>query len=1473
MITTSRRSSFVRVLIVSGIALGMLAPSASAVDPPPLGDPFDHFAGRKSIGQEGVITLGDGTTNTLLNLRRLTLRQEQPAGDPAPPKVTVNPPELTDEDSEHTEAVEDEPIGYAEGDLDQIVTSEGALHSALEPGLLVAGEGITSAAGCSGGGFCLTWLRPSYDGDHVFDTFADARQLAAGFGSGNDPLDGTDIAVATGTFSAAEGPSVAVAWVAGTDAAPSVRFAHFVAQRGANGRVTGLQLDGAVQNLGADYDDAVFGPTSPALAVGDFAGTGLDQAAVVWGGPRVVSTDERISATLLGDGAGAGLQTVIATQTFDALGNDARITNAEDGQVGPGAVAQHDIRDNDQPIDRLIVGPGVSHNFHLYRLDVGATFTPQQLTGPKVFPPIEQAYLTANSKLESLGDLDGDGLDELLASPFTRFNDPNTVPAKTNAEYNLEDCHNTDAEQCGRVEILDFTSAHPALGTTFTVDSFASWVGQIEGAVVDARPTKDQRIVPPPGSVDVASLPQVAVTRFLQAPCGILCVGTAEPLLSLASIDDDEVIAEIGQPVSLGDDVVADELARPPRVATMALDGRVELGDPVQEGYSSLEPAVVLNAPPTHFDILGGEAFDPNFCYAGNQYGSCAFESEYERASSTSTEVSTESSEAWGVSSTINVEADFGVAQLGAEVRGGYGENFSKVDGSSVSETVTVNVKARNTDKIYAMRRAYDTLEYPLFQPGEAEPDEYLLASTPHTLSRRWIDSSSPDAVEIGVNHQPGNILSYPEDLSEGENPFISPTIGTDDLTKTTFGQDEFELSDSSDYSYSLTKSKVDADSASTEKTWNVGATLSGGGGLGALVSVSAEVSADYSESDISTLSTTIGDDTLLASTMGGIDESFGETAYTVKPFAYWTDNATLVLDYAVEPSTAPVGSPKTWWQQNYGVKPDLTLNLPRLLDYEEQAGISTDAARFISPGVSVLQGTCANPAPLNPEYAGPGEPLCLVAQVENYSLKDGATDTRVEFYDADPDLGGELIGHDDVPPVAAREHRTAQINWTPGLEYAGTAPRIFAKVEADDTVREVHEENNKGFRSYFALPDLNTALHAAQDVFAEAGDESTIHVDWNMPANLATHTWLVRAYPDDGRAPTDVNVAGHLTSASVQITEPGRYRVVVFAVNGANRSPASHPAEPIEVGGVVGAPAVEFTDAPAEGGYSGSSVEISFETSPADAETECIVDGQPRPCRSPLRLSGLAGGSHTIQVAATSDGGTATTDLIAWTVDDIAPAASLLPLRQLTANESQHLSYRGSDEGGSDLARYDLRVRRATSRGRFSPDPLVFDVTDEPLRGASLDVKPGHTVCVAVRALDGAGNLSEWGEESCTTREIDESALERDGGWQPVRGKEFSNGHALETGRRGSALRYELGRSNKVRVFAQRCHGCGRLEIQVNGIRTKVVDLGQAKPGRAEVATFDAAWIRRHEGTLRLISRGGGEVRVDGIAAWRTNG
>ncbi len=1443
--------------LVVVLALALLAPSAAqAADPPPLGNPTDHFASRHPIGEDGLLKLGNALTGTPLTLSRFTLQKTTPPGNPPPPQELTNPPVMTALTQKASQALTSGPTGFVPADLDEVETPNVGFRPALEPGLLIAGSGITSANGCSGGGFCLTWFRPGYDGDHKFSSFPAGGQIAVGLGP-DGPESGSDIAVATGEFSDSEGTSVVVAWThkpASGDR--QVKFAHLVGQRNASGRVTSLQLDGAVQTLGTIYNDSVYGVTSPTIAVGDFAGDGLDRAAVVWAAIRPATTP-RLSATLLAGGSGSGMQTSVPVQSFDAPTNSGATAINLGKQVTPGAVAQTDIRDGDDPIDRLIVSSGTSGDLNLYRLAVGSTFTVETLDGPT-------PYQTSHSELDSLGDLDGDGIDEIAATPFYDFNGFTTAPTGTTGSCDLFN----SGPICGRVEILDFDSSFPELGTGFTVDSAYAFPNRIETAVIDARPTEDQRIAPPPGAVDVASLPQIAISGWANAG-----LNTRYPLTVLMSINDTEGLITGGADIEtfgLG----GSPSTRPPRLAPFALDGQVELGDPVQDSYRSLEPSVVLNAPPTHFDILDGEAYDPNVCYAGNQYeGNCAFESEYEKSSSTSTEVSTESSEDWAVSSTVTAEADFGVAQLSAEVRAGYGENFTQVNGSSESETVTVNVKARNTDKIYAMRRAYDTLEYPLYQPGTADP-EFLLASTPHTLSRRWIDSSSPDALELGVNHQPGNILSYPEDLSEQENPFISPTEGTDGFTKTTFGQDEFELSDSSDYSYALTKSKVDADSAATTKSWNVGATISGGGGLGTFVSVSAEVSGDYSQSDLSTVSTTVGDDTLLASTMGAVDESFGETAYTVKPFAYWTDSAALVLDYAVEPSTAPPGSPKTWWQQQYGARPDITLNLPRLLDFEEQAGITSDAARFISPGVKVLRGPCSSPQPLGEDAPASGDPLCLVAQVENYSLKDATTGTQVEFYDADPDLGGELIGSDSVPAVAAREHAVAFIDWTPGLKYAGTTPRIFAKVEAGDAVREIHEENNKGFRSYEAASSGIPALHPAEEVFADVGeDESSIDAEWNAPANLAPHSWLVRAYPDDGGDPVELTVDGAETSANIPVPEIGRYRVVVFAVQGGSSSAASHPAEPVDVGvASSGGTSVSFVDAPEEGGYTGPDVDVSFDATPVDATTECIVDGEARPCRSPLRLRGLDGGSHTIQVSATAGGSTADTEMIAWTVDDVAPGAEMRSLPGLSRSSTVPLGYSGSDEGGSGVAGYEIRARRAGPRGDFVPDAVQHDESGDLAREVTLDVGAGETVCVDVRAVDSAGNEGAWTDESCTNRQVDEGRLKKRGGWEKIRGKEFSFGHALKASGAGSALLYEIDRTSKVRVLAGRCKGCGTLAIEVNGRRTKEIDLGATKRKGLSIVEIDAGWPRRQDGKIKLVSLGGGPVIVDGIVVRRTS-
>ena len=408
-----------------GLALlfvALTAAPAQADDPPPLGEPIDHFAGRKPIGEEGLLILGDATGNASLKLRRLGLEQEQPAGDPAPPKVTKNPPNMTSSAEKFSQAITDGPAGFIQADLDT-VTADGILRPALEPGLLVAGSGVATPSSCPGptAGFCLTWFRPSYDSDHKWSGFPAGGQVAVPFGE-NAPTAGTDVALATGTFRAGEGPSVVAAWV-NTPASgdKQIHLAHFVTQRNASGRVTGLQLDGGIQNLGNAYTDSTWGATSPAIAVGDFAGTGRDQAAVVWAAPRSVSTTPRLTATLLDGAAGSGLQTRVPAQTFDAPYDNQVIPGVINGaQVGPGAAAQHDVRDDDAPIDRLIVGPGVAGARYLYRLGIGATFDVQKLDGPApATPAFDQmaVYGTSNSKIDSLGDLDGDGLDEILATP------------------------------------------------------------------------------------------------------------------------------------------------------------------------------------------------------------------------------------------------------------------------------------------------------------------------------------------------------------------------------------------------------------------------------------------------------------------------------------------------------------------------------------------------------------------------------------------------------------------------------------------------------------------------------------------------------------------------------------------------------------------------------------------------------------------------------------------------------------------------------------------------------------------------------------------------------------------------------------------------------------------------------------------------------------------------------------------------
>ena len=1225
------RRRYVRTAVGAGVAVLMALPltgvvSASAAVPAspatvaqaapaavPTPGPVDRFENRRAIGREGLV-FANGAAGRY-DVYRLNLEQEY--NWERDKLQSVNPPRMLSDTKvldHYNGGFSDYQWKTVEADLDMIAYPDGVMRPSLEPGIATAGRGY---CGSSQGPFCVFWTRPLYDANHKL---VDDRRYTYAQEIPSTPRTGSEVDIVAGSFGDDLEKSLVVGWV---DTNGDVMVAHVYAERGfvlgRPNRVNNLQLAGPPVALGKALPG-----TSPRLAVGDLQGLGSDQVAVVWAPDSSTSSDRRFAAALVDVDSQRQVRVAVPAQTFAP-----QLFGSSGAQVSPGAAVLRDTRGAGPATYRLIVGPGIQNAGHLEELRVnGAAFetTRKMLLSDDGGILATNSYRSWHSDIESLGDIDADGLDDLVAAPKLR-----------NYPYGL-----LEVISLGDIPV-------PGASQGFRVLASADTEPTVNVTAVDARATDEQAIAPVPGRIRVDKLPQIGLTSSWAGGCPS---GQRKAVYNLQNLTYNSQTGKWSIGAGVQQDLSGcSAQVQIPQIASFAVDGRAELGDPVPGQYTTLEPAVILNAPPTHFDILDGRMYDPNFCYAGNQYlvpAVCFFTSEYEKKTEATTEVTSESTEDWAVSAKASTEFSlFDVVDVEAEIRGGYGEKFKNVDVTTTKDTIEVNVKARNTDKIYAIRRAYDTLEYPIYQPGGTEPSGYVLTTTPHTVSKRWIDINSPDAVDLNVNHQPGNILSYPEDLSEAENPFVSPTAKDDQSPPVgTFAQQEFELSDFSDFTYTLTQEKVTAEEASTEKEWNVGGTLKGSGNVAGLVKVSVEVSGDYKNSNLSNTKTTVGDTTKLAAILGGIDESFGETAYTVKPFAYWNESAALVLDYAVSPGIAPPGAPKTWWQQEYGRKPDVTLKLPRLLDYEKQAGISSDSARFISPGVQVFRGPCSPNDLRTPttEYAKPGVPLCLRAQVENYSLKDQPAGVSVEFFDADPDVGGVSIGKaTNLDAIPARGSQFAYLDWTPDARYAGSAPRLFAKVDSDNVAEEIHEDNNKGYRSHRMAADATPAPRAPEDVEVDLTPGRKLDIQWSDPLEPVQpngHEWRVVAYPDDGSSPIEQTLPGTQSGASFSDVAPGRYRVVVFSVSGGTSSPASHPSEPIDVAteapnapsnvtGTAGDGSVglQWDPPTATGGAPIDSYRIREYRAPGETYPESLIDTTVTGTTTAMTLSGLTNG------------------------------------------------------------------------------------------------------------------------------------------------------------------------------------------------------------------------------------------------------
>jgi len=471
----------------------------------------------------------------------------------------------------------------------------------------------------------------------------------------------------------------------------------------------------------------------------------------------------------------------------------------------------------------------------------------------------------------------------------------------------------------------------------------------------------------------------------------------------------------------------------------------IHLGSPKRYSKTDLvQPIVILNAPPVHFDVFNDTLFDVNMSYNENQ---SQFWANYQTEAGEDKEVQTEVNRDWGISANFSAEASFMGVGVKASLSARYGEGFSKMEGSTESVTIMISADAIEDDRIYAIVTDYDIWEYPLFS-GRQKRGNVLVVS-PKITENRWFPSKSWSGSRYVPNHEVGNILSYEAYASLVENDDMAQWV-----TGTYSNDNSFVLDANSSYDWSLNIEKFDESGAdkSREIGVEVGTKVSGYG-------LEVGIEANYTQDEMQTLRTTVSDLLSIQVHLDAIDMGLGEMGYVVTPYSYWAKNGALVLDYAVRPELSEPGYTPTWWQSRYGTQPDPAFILPWRYDPEKGFALEEEAKRYQTKEIQFK--------PENPE---PGDEITIYARIHNYSLVPTQQPVVIQFYIGDPDHGGTLIvgksGQTQLwtgSSISARGKATLSMDWVIP-EDVPYYPRIFALIDPYDDITEINDGNNKGF-------------------------------------------------------------------------------------------------------------------------------------------------------------------------------------------------------------------------------------------------------------------------------------------------------------------------------------------------------------------------------------------------------------------------
>lgn len=512
-----------------------------------------------------------------------------------------------------------------------------------------------------------------------------------------------------------------------------------------------------------------------------------------------------------------------------------------------------------------------------------------------------------------------------------------------------------------------------------------------------------------------------------------------------------------------GNDLVGEIEIEADAITAGDFDGdALRFGPPERQTRTDIiQPIMILSSPPLHIDVFDDVVYDLQDCYPVNDVTNItrcySSHVSFTSIEGSRIESATEVRSTWRTSKTIAAQVSGKKGILSAKVSGSlnwkYGEGFKNVNGSAQEFELSAKSESREDDLIYCTVSDYELLRYPVYASDTLFG--HVVAVMPGNTKEAWFSGRASAANGFHPNHEVGNILSYPKntELPPGARPFgVGGYNG---------GSDTWTVSPSTIQNWSLkfgSETITERESFSSESlTRKIEAEI----GL-KFKFVNASIKGSYQDTDfskeISTHKTTIKESSEVEISMGLINSSFvGTKTYDVTPFMYWDASGTLVLDYAVSPDFS--GGVPSWWEEKYGANPDLTFILPWRNRFSKGLGGSNDDLQSKQTRDIVI-------SPLDPQ---PGDTATIYARVQNYSNVD-QFGTSVKFYLGDPDGGGQLITNKEgisevmLDQVNAREPVIARLDgWiVPGSIINETM--IFAVVDPDDQVEEVHENNNKAW-------------------------------------------------------------------------------------------------------------------------------------------------------------------------------------------------------------------------------------------------------------------------------------------------------------------------------------------------------------------------------------------------------------------------